>query len=124
SAQRFGVKPVGMWLAERVWDPYLPRVLKKAEMRFTVLDDTHFRAAGLADEEMRGYFLTEREGDAVGVYPIDKTLRYKIPFAKVEEVIDYLKLVAREPGEAVPVPAVTYADDGEKFGLWPDTHRW
>ena len=124
SDARFGARPTGMWLAERVWDPYLPRVLKKADIRFTVLDDTHFRAAGLRDEEMVGYFLTEREGDAVGVYPIDKNLRYKIPFAQPHEVIDYLRGVAREPSEGQPVPAVTYADDGEKFGLWPDTYKW
>ena len=124
TEKRFGQRPTGMWLAERVWDPYLPRVLSKAGMRFTVLDDTHFRAAGLKDEEMVGYFLTEREGDAVGIYPIDKNLRYKIPFAPVSEVIDYLRSVAREPSEGQPIPAVTYADDGEKFGLWPDTYKW
>ena len=124
SEKRFGAKPTGMWLAERVWDPYLPRVLRKGDIRFTVLDDTHFRAAGLADEEMVGYFLTEREGDAVGVYPIDKNLRYKIPFSQPEEVIEYLAKVAKEPSEGQPIPAVTYADDGEKFGLWPDTYKW
>lgn len=124
SETRFGTKPTGMWLAERVWDPYLPRVLRRADIRFTVLDDTHFRAAGLRDEEMVGYFLTEREGDAVGVYPIDKNLRYKIPFSQPEEVIEYLAQVAKEPSEGQPVPAVTYADDGEKFGLWPDTFKW
>ncbi len=124
AEKRFGQRPAGMWLAERVWDPYLPRVLAKAGMKFTVLDDTHFRAAGLKDEEMRGYFLTEREGDTVGVYPIDKGLRYRIPFAKPEEIIEYLRGLAQEPTEGQPVPAVTYADDGEKFGLWPDTYKW
>lgn len=124
SEKRFGMKPTGMWLAERVWDPYLPRVLRKADIRFTVLDDTHFRAAGLPDEEMVGYYLTEREGDALGVYPIDKNLRYKIPFSQPEEVIGYLAQVAREPSEGQAIPAVTYADDGEKFGLWPDTYKW
>lgn len=124
AEKRFGQKPTGMWLAERVWDPYLPRVLKKADIRFTVLDDTHFRAAGLRDDEMVGWFVTEREGDAVGVYPIDKNLRYKIPFAQPEEVIEYLRGISKEPSEGQPVPAVTYADDGEKFGLWPDTYKW
>lgn len=124
SEKRFGTKPTGMWLAERVWDPYLPRVLRRGDIKFTVLDDTHFRAAGLRDEEMVGYFLTEREGDAVGVYPIDKNLRYKIPFSQPEEVIAYLAHVAKEPSEGQPIPAVTYADDGEKFGLWPDTYKW
>ncbi len=121
---RLGVRPTGLWLAERVWDPTLPRVVRRADLRFTVLDDTHFRAAGLRDDQMVGYYLTEREGEAIGVYPIDKNLRYKIPFAPPAEVIDYLRSVAREPSEGQPVPAVTYADDGEKFGLWPDTYRW
>lgn len=124
SEKRFGQRPEGMWLAERVWDPYLPRVLAKAGMKFTVLDDTHFRAAGLTDEQMRGYFITEREGDAVGVYPIDKGLRYRIPFAQPDDIVEYLRGIAREPSEGQPIPAVTYADDGEKFGLWPDTFKW
>ena len=124
SEKRFGQRPAGMWLAERVWDPYLPRVIAKSGMKFTVLDDTHFRSAGLKDEEMRGYFLTEREGDTVGVYPIDKGLRYRIPFATPDDIIEYLRGVAREPSEGQPIPAVTYADDGEKFGLWPDTFKW
>src|ERR1700733_15283119 len=36
-----GSKPTGMWLAERVWEPSLPRTLVKAGVEWTILDDIH-----------------------------------------------------------------------------------
>ena len=38
----FDYDPVGMWLAERVWEPTLPSSLEKAGGRYTIADDTHF----------------------------------------------------------------------------------
>ena len=35
----FGVKPRGMWLAERVWEPHLPKALSRAGVEFVVLED-------------------------------------------------------------------------------------
>src|SRR5580704_10248915 len=52
--QHFGVTPTGMWLAERVWDPDLPRVIAPTGMRYTFLDDTHFFAAGLTRGRLSG----------------------------------------------------------------------
>ena len=39
---------------------------------------------------------------------------------KAEETIEALRFWATDSGSL----AVTYADDGEKFGLWPGTSRW
>ncbi|VAX17661.1 Alpha-amylase [hydrothermal vent metagenome] len=118
--KRFGHKPSGIWLTERIWDPCLPRIIARAGLRFTVLDDTHFYYAGLEAEDMFGYYFTEKHGDGVIVFPIDKTLRYSIPFKLPEETVGYLK----QAGERPDVECVTYGDDGEKFGVWPGTHKW
>lgn len=115
----FGVRPRGMWLAERVWEPSLPRAMAAAGIEYTVLDDQHFKAVGLEEQDTLGYFLTEDEGYAVAVFPIHSRVRQQIPYVEPPETIALLRGLAR-PDAAV---AVTMADDGEKFGVWPDSHR-
>jgi alpha-amylase len=112
----FGVRPRGMWLAERVWEPHLPRVLAEAGVEYVLVDDSHFALAGLDPDTLGGYYLTEDQGARLRVFPISQRLRYLIPFAEVEASLDYL---AARRGR---VPAVTMVDDGEKFGVWPGTH--
>lgn len=118
--RRVGASPEGMWLAERVWRPDVPAVVEPAGVRYVILDDTHFRHAGLPDQDLHGYFLSESGGHPLALFPIDKGLRYTIPFRAPEETIERLRALHRR-GQ---VRAVTYADDGEKFGLWPGTHHW
>jgi len=112
----FGVRPRGMWLAERVWEPHLPRVLAEAGVEYVLLDDSHFALAGLDADALGGYYLTEEQGAVVRVFPISQRLRYLIPFAEVEAALEHL--AARRGA----VAAVTMVDDGEKFGVWPGTH--
>lgn len=119
--RRFGKTPAGFWLTERVWEQKLPRIAADAGLQFTAVDDTHFAFAGLADSEIRDFFITEEEGRLLYVFPIPKALRYSIPFHEPVETIDYLqKQIADKSKPAI----VTYADDGEKFGLWPGTYQW
>src|SRR2546422_467939 len=105
-----------MWLAERVWEPHLPRVLAEAGVEYVLVDDSHFALAGLDPDTLGGYYLTEDQGVRLRVFPISQRLRYLIPFAEVEASLEYL---AARRGR---VPAVTMVDDGEKFGVWPATH--
>ena len=58
---KLGVKPNGMWVAERVWEPHLPKPFNQASMRYVILDDTHFKYTGLEEEDLTGYFVTEEE---------------------------------------------------------------
>jgi 4-alpha-glucanotransferase len=115
----FGVEPEGMWLAERVWEQPLVGSLVKAGVKFVMVDDTHFRHAGLTDEQLYGRYITEEQGACLNVLPIDKTLRYTIPFRGIEESARYFEAVATEDGRRV----VVHADDGEKFGVWPKTYH-
>jgi alpha-amylase/alpha-mannosidase (GH57 family) len=107
----------GMWLAERVWEPTLPQYMAQAGMEYTVIDDIHFKYAGLQPEQLHNYYVTEDLGYKTNLFPISQELRYLIPFQKPEKTIDYLASLATAAGERV----VVFADDGEKFGLWPDT---
>jgi len=117
--RHFKTKPRGIWIAERVWEPYLARVINQSSLEYTFLDDTHFRYAGMTGKELFGYYATEDSGYGISIFPISKTLRYKIPFSKAEEAIALLKGFAQEKDVLV-----TLFDDGEKFGLWPHTYEW
>jgi len=114
-----GCRPRGMWLAERIWEPHLARPIREAGMEYTVLDDYHFQLAGLREEALTGYYLTEEQGHTLALFPISEKLRYLIPFAPPEETVEYLLGLATPEGDRVMV----LADDGEKFGVWPGTHR-
>jgi len=112
----WGVTPRGMWLAERIWEPQLPRALREAGVEFVLVDDSHFALAGLDPETLGGYYLTEEQGATVAVFPINQRLRYLVPFADPAESLRYLE-GRRGAG------AITMVDDGEKFGAWPGTDR-
>ncbi len=115
----FGQRPQGAWLAERVWEQFLASSLAEAGVRYTMLDDNHFKNAGLIGQELLGYYTTEHEGSTLSVFPISERLRYLIPFRQVEEVIEHLRSLAEDGTERL----IVYADDGEKFGTWPGTHK-
>ncbi|WP_442512232.1 alpha-amylase/4-alpha-glucanotransferase domain-containing protein [Novipirellula sp. SH528] len=112
-----GVRPRGMWTPERVWESSLTSDVVDAGIEYTVLDDFHFRAAGLRDSELTGYYLTEDDGRVLRVFPGSEHLRYTIPFQPVDATIEHCRdLAHRSPGVVL-----TFGDDGEKFGTWPDT---
>lgn len=114
-----GYDAKGMWLAERIWEPQLPKPCAEAGVKYVVLDDSHFKNSGLKEEELRGYFITEEEGQTVYLFPIAETLRYTIPFQPPEKTIEFLESIATDDGQAL----VVFADDGEKFGVWPGTYE-
>ncbi|MBI5837245.1 MAG: DUF1926 domain-containing protein [Candidatus Eisenbacteria bacterium] len=116
---RFGARPETLWLTERVWEPGLPAPLAEAGVRAVLVDDEHFHAAGVPHRDLAGCFRTEEGGGSVGVFPILKELRYLIPFHPPEETLAFLRDWADDSGERVAV----LGDDGEKFGVWPGTHK-
>ena len=87
----FGRRPRGAWLAERVWEPDLPTSLVAAGYDWTILDDAHFRAAAIPEEDLWGPYTTEDQGQLLRVFGTEQGLRYRIPFRDVDEVIDYLR---------------------------------
>ena len=122
ARDELGYKATGLWLAERVWEPHLPKYLAESGVQWTVVDDTHFKMVGLKDEDLFGYYVTEEQGKTVKVFGTSKFLRYVIPWGKVSDVIEYLRSEATDDGTRIAV----MGDDGEKFGTWPGTfeHCW
>ena len=116
---RLGAKVQGMWMPERVWEQSLTSDLAEAGIKYTVLDDFHFKNAGLTDEQLYGYYLTEDDGRVVSIFPGSEPLRYTIPFQQPQATIDYLRGIAERRTGAV----VVFGDDGEKFGVWPETKK-
>lgn len=116
----FEVKPTGFWLAERVWEPHLAKSIGEAGCRYTIVDDYHFRSAGLSEADLYGYFMTDEQNVPISVFPISEKLRYYVPFRMPKDTIDFLKTLATEDGKRV----ITIVDDGEKFGVWPKTYEW
>ncbi len=116
---RLGVEARGMWVPERVWEQSFTRDIVDAGIEYTILDDFHFKCAGLSDDQLTGHLMTEDEGRVLSVFPGSERLRYLIPFGPPEETINHLATFADEH----PSSVVVFGDDGEKFGTWPGTKK-
>ena len=117
--RNLGSAPTAMWTPERVWESSLAADVVDAGITTTVLDDFHFKSAGLTDDELTGYFLTEDQGRLLKIFPGSEHLRYTIPFRPAVETIEHCRKMA----EKHPGIVLTFGDDGEKFGTWPDTKK-
>jgi alpha-amylase len=115
--KHIGRRPIGAWLAERVWEPQLPATLAAAGVDYVLVDDVHFIASGFDPGQLYGYYIAEDLGATVKVIPGLKALRYLIPFHSVEETIAFLRSAAQEH----PGGLAAMGDDCEKFGVWPGT---
>ena len=111
----FETKVRGMWVPERVWEQSFAGDIAEAGMEYTLLDDTHFRNAGLNEDELNGYYLTEESGRLLKVFAGSERLRYLIPYADPYELIHHCRGIA----DRFPNAILIFGDDGEKFGVWP-----
>lgn len=114
---RFGQEPRGAWIAERVWDPSLAALLRDAGIEYTILDDYAFLLAGYTPDSLTGSFMTDHLGKTLTVFPIAQDLRYAVPAADPEDVLALL----HDRHHRDPQTLSVVADDGEKFGLWPES---
>ena len=115
--RNLGAAPTGMWMPERVWESCLAKDIVDSGIKYTVLDDFHFRAAGLEDDQLTSYYLTEDDGRILKIFPGSEHLRYTIPFQPAQQTIAHCRQIADKSPGAI----LTFGDDGEKFGTWPDT---
>ncbi|MCE5303439.1 MAG: alpha-amylase, partial [Planctomycetaceae bacterium] len=116
---RLGATVRGLWVPERVWEQSFASDLVDAGIEYTILDDFHFKCAGLTDSQLAGHLLTEDQGRVLSVFPGSERLRYLIPFGAPQQTIDYLAEMAQNHPNAIAV----LGDDGEKFGIWPGTKQ-
>lgn len=122
-ATKFGQRPSGAWLTERVWDSTVVPALTACGIRYVIVDDYHFLCTGKTTEQLNGFFTTEEDACRLDIFPISEALRYKLPFSPASEAIAYIESLAVENASDQPVAAI-YFDDIEKFGIWPETYQW
>lgn len=113
----FGTAVRGMWVPERVWEQSFSGDITAAGIEYTIVDDFHFKGAGVAPDDLHGYYITEDEGRLLKMFPGSERLRYTIPFQDPQESINHLREIAYKRPNSV----VAFGDDGEKFGTWPGT---
>ena len=110
-----------MWIPERVWEQSLTSDLVAAGIQYTLLDDFHFKNAGLTRRAVARLLCDRgRRATCCTCFPGSERLRYLIPFRDA----------ARDDRLSAPVcravsrtAVVVFGDDGEKFGTWPDTKQ-
>lgn len=117
--EHLDAKPQGLWLTERVWEASIVPDIEKVGIKYAIVDDYHFLSSGYDAHKMDGYYTTEEGGDKLALFPISQSLRYALPFFKVERAIEAILNCSKEKDSA----AIIF-DDAEKFGLWPKTHSW
>ncbi len=117
--RRFGKRPRGLWLTERVWEQSLVRDIAAAGIEYTQTDDSIFRSAGFRGDDLYHSYIAEDRGETIRIFPISERLRYLIPFEEPHKTVEFLESVGDLNGDRVLV----YGDDAEKFGGWPGTHK-
>ena len=115
----FNYDPKGLWLAERVWEPQLPKSLHKAGIEYVLIDDNHIKYLGFKEEETFYPFVTEDQGYPVKIFPINETIRYFTPWKPPEETRDFLSKVKNFEKNRI----VVFSSDAEKMGEWPAGDR-
>lgn len=113
--KRFGQPPSGLWLTERVYNPKIISHLVRCGIKYILVDDTHLFLSGVSEKDVNQIFITENDGDKVYVFPINHNLRYLIPYKEPYKTVEYIN----QFNDGVFV----MADDGEKFGLWPESYK-
>ena len=119
-SERFDTTVSGMWMPERVWEQSLTGDLVDAGVRYTLLDDFHFKNAGLDEDQLHGYYITEDDGQAAGGSARQRAaaVHDSVPRAAGDD-----RLPAADRRASSRARSCVFGDDGEKFGSWPGTKQ-
>ena len=118
-AAKFQVRPQGFWLTERVWSPNLPKMMASTGLKYTIVDDSHFRYAGFSEEDISGYYVTEAEGFTLSVFPINQRMRYSTDSGHLAVTLDqFRRCQYSELGDFVNQPyALEKVEEPEGSGV-------
>jgi hypothetical protein len=115
----FRARPRGGWIAERVWEPGLVRILRNSNLDYTFLDDRHLQAAGVPEGGCYFPYLTEDQGKTVTVLPLHLGLAERVPGQSPEELVLVLNQLAGPAGNRMAGLMLP----GEKLGLARGSHE-
>jgi len=117
--KEFGLDVKGVWISERVWEPNYPSFLSEVGLKYTIVDDNHFRSTGITEKDTLYSYITEDEGKTLRIFPINEKLRYLAPWKPTYMSIEFLRKMADEKGDR----CVLFISDAEKMGVWGTTHQ-
>src|SRR5690606_8388280 len=81
------VRPSGAWLAESVWDQSLASTFHSAGLEYTLMEGERFIQAGVPENQLQGYHVTEHLGNVLKLFPTDINLYRLMPYNPVDEVM-------------------------------------
>lgn len=93
--QHLGRTPTGLSLPARAWEPALLPLLVECGVRYTIVDDLAFRAAGLSRDAVFGPWQCSKAGRSLGVFAHDGELGNHIQAADTDAWSSYLADRAR-----------------------------
>ena len=77
----YGYTPNGAWITEYSWEPSFTLDLAKSRIQYTCLPKEYFTYAGLQEDEISGYYLTEEEGSKEEKrFFLKRFLPFSLPF--------------------------------------------
>ena len=117
---RLGTAVRGMWIPERVWEQALARDLVDAGIEYTILDDFHFKMAGLTDARVDRPPAHRGRGPAAVGLSRQRAAALPDPLRRAAS---RRSSTWRKVSEEHPDAVVVFGDDGEKFGTWPETKK-
>lgn len=115
-----GAQSRGIWLAERLWEPSLIDTFSALGVEYCIVDDQHITTAGIPRERLDRPYRVFSETASITLFPALTEFRYSIPFRSAKETFSFIE---RESEKSSVDSCFFFADDGEKFGAWPHTHR-
>lgn len=117
--KRFGKRPRGCWVPERVWEPGLASMFNASGMDFVFLDDWHFHKAELNKTDSFAPCYTEDQGKLVVVYPICSEFRRFLSTGSPQDAVDRLIAHCSEDEDKTLV----IMEDGADLGLIEGSHE-
>src|SRR5207245_9013263 len=89
-SEKFGRTPEGAWLAERVWEPQLPHALASAGVRYTLVDDVHFLAAGFELDQLHGDYVADDRGRTIRGFAVLIALPFLLSIYPMIQAIGFI----------------------------------
>src|SRR5258706_12327688 len=93
---RFGQRPHGAWLTERVWETTVVPALARSGIEYVTVDDYHFLCTGKPADELDGFFTTEEVGERLDLFPSSEQLRYRFPSLPPPDSVAHPVQIAHE----------------------------
>lgn len=109
---RFGKRPRGNWLAERIWEQNLVYMLNTNGIEYTFLEDSCFEKTGLNSNETNNIYLTEDQGKTLIMFPLSEDFEKSIIIEQPEEIVKKIINLSDTSGEKV----VVILTNGEEYG--------